>query len=124
MFPDISGGKVYLHWACELDDGTSISGSEELPPEDPTYEATRAWLEQLERGEWSLVPPGWPGAWISAKYLAGSWRLDWAMNTREDRISSIQLLKQSLPELSDRAFDRMYRLAFIPFSRIQGVRQS
>jgi hypothetical protein len=50
MFPHISGGKVYRHWSCELADGTSISGSEELPPEDPSHEATRAWLEQLERG--------------------------------------------------------------------------
>jgi hypothetical protein len=34
------------------------------------------------------------------------------MSTR-DRASSIQSLKQSLPELTDTAFDRMYRLAFI-----------
>jgi hypothetical protein len=33
------------------------------------------------------------------------------MNTL-DRTSSIELLKQSLPELDERAFDRMYRWAF------------
>jgi len=65
VFPRISGGKVYVHWCCEAQipghqHGTSISCSVELPPEDPSYEAIKAWLIQLERGEWSLVPPDWP----------------------------------------------------------------
>jgi hypothetical protein len=34
------------------------------------------------------------------------------MNTR-DTVSSIEIFRQSLPELDNRAFDRMYRLAFI-----------
>ena len=90
MFPHISGGKVYVHRCCEVrmpghQHSTSISWSEELSPEDPSYEATKAWLIQLERGEWSLfpVPSDWSGAWVSVKSLAESWRLDWATNTRE-----------------------------------------
>jgi hypothetical protein len=81
MFPHISGGKVYVHRCCEAQmpghqHGTSISWSEELSPEDPSYEATKAWLIQLERGEWSLfpVPSDWSGAEISAKSLTESWR--------------------------------------------------
>ena len=96
MFPRITNGKVYVPIGGELEDGTMIDGLVELPPEDPSYDAIKAWLIQVELGEWALkgILPGL------------------AMSTR-DRASSIQSLKQSLPELSDAAFDKVYRQFFI-----------
>ena len=83
MFPRITNGKVYVPIGGELEEGTMIDGLVELPPEDPSYDAIKAWLIQVELGEWALkgILPGL------------------AMSTR-DRASSIQSLKQSLPELS------------------------
>jgi hypothetical protein len=96
VFPRITNGKVYVPIGGELEDGTMIDGLVELPPEDPSYDAIKAWLIQVELGEWALkgILPGL------------------AMSTR-DRASSIQSLKQSLPELSDAAFDKVYRQFFI-----------
>ena len=96
MFPRITNGKVYVPIGGELEEGTMIDGLVELPPEDPSYDAIKAWLIQVELGEWALkgILPGL------------------AMSTR-DRASSIQSLKQSLPELSDAAFDKVYRQFFI-----------
>jgi hypothetical protein len=57
VFPRITNGKIYLSFGGELEDGTMIDGMYELPPEDPSYDVIKAWLIQVERGEWSLP---WP----------------------------------------------------------------
>jgi hypothetical protein len=56
MFPKISGGKIWLPFTVETDDGTHACGMFELSPKDPSYQETKKWLEALERGEWSLFP--------------------------------------------------------------------
>jgi hypothetical protein len=97
VFPRITNGKVYVPIGGELEDGTMVDELVELPPEDPSYEAIKAWLIQVELGEWALkgILP----------------RL--AMSTSESREQSIQSLKLSLPELSTEAFEKLHRQAFI-----------
>jgi hypothetical protein len=48
MFPRITNGKVYVPIGGELEDSTMIDGLVELPPEDPSYDAIKAWLIQVE----------------------------------------------------------------------------
>jgi hypothetical protein len=54
VFPRITNGKVYVPIGGELKDGTMIDGLVELPPEDPSYDAIKALLIQVELGEWAL----------------------------------------------------------------------
>jgi hypothetical protein len=84
MFPRITNGKVYLPFGGTTPDGIDVDGMYELSPEDPSYEVTKAWLIQVERGEWSLPHAGllWYEAW------GGSWEeiLDCLAAERERRL--------------------------------------
>jgi hypothetical protein len=40
------------------EDGTHACGMRELPADDPSYQETKEWLEQVERGEWSVFQEG------------------------------------------------------------------
>ena len=58
MFPQISRGKIWLPFTVETEEGIHACGSYELLPSDPSYQETKEWLEQVERGEWSVFQEG------------------------------------------------------------------
>jgi hypothetical protein len=52
VFPHISGGKIWLPFTVETQEGIRACGMYELLPDDPKYQETKQCLEAL-RGEWS-----------------------------------------------------------------------
>jgi hypothetical protein len=52
VYPHISGGKIWLPFTVETEDGMHACGMYELLPDDPKYQETKQCLEAL-RGEWS-----------------------------------------------------------------------
>jgi hypothetical protein len=75
MFPRISGGKIWLPYTVETEDGARGCGSRELRPEDPSYEETKRWLEALQRGEWSLFLAQGSGELNQVDRFKDAWKL-------------------------------------------------
>jgi hypothetical protein len=128
MFPRITNGKVYLPFGGTTPDGIDVDGMYELSPEDPSYEATKAWLIQVERGEWSLTfgPSSWapeailaewsPGA-RAAAWRTGAW-IAWigALRPSSAQGSAAAPLAQSSPPAGPLVHAAVQALAFLSWS--------
>jgi hypothetical protein len=117
MFPRIRGGKIWLPFTVETEDGSRGCGMYELTPEDPSYQETKEWLEQVERDDWCLFP-------IRQDDELDQEEVDRCMmifpglamcasQNREERERGLQSVKKRLSEVDGMALDMARRVAFI-----------